>query len=1181
MPEEKSGSKPGKERVQLSILNCRLCCRRMKARLIIFLLLCFFILAICGETKAQFSSSRCKWVRTDKKAFTPDTLSLQPGTLKVSFPENSAIKIAYDINTNQALIQGDLLPDSIRICYKVFPINFSKPYFKRDISLYDSNQIYNENALYPVAKEEREEMFSTPGINKSGVITRGITVGNTQNVFVNSSLNLQLEGKISEDINMVAAISDQNVPFQPEGNTQTINEFDKVFIKFYNSKGSLTAGDLVMQNKPSNFLRYYRNVQGGQFELYSKRNEKIFSTTTVSAAVSKGKFASLNIEPGEGVQGPYRLKVSDTERFIIILANSEKVFVDGKLLKRGYNYDYVIDYNQAEITFTSAVLITRYTRIRVDIEYAERNYSRSIVNASHVQTVGKAEFSFQYFNQKDNPRNPLLLDLSESDKQLLSEVGDSLSQALALTVDSVAFDINKVLYKKVDTTTTSGSYTAYVYSINPENAFYELSFSEVGNNKGDYILSSSTTNGRVFTWVAPENGVRQGNYAPVQLLPTPTKLQMITLGGAYNFSKADKIYFEGALSNKDINLYSSKNDKDNTGQAIKVGYENTGRKIIFLKDYNWTSVIDYEFNSKTFNPVDRFRGIEFNRDWSVALDEELYADENIFNAGAGIIKNNLNRVEYKFTRRVRGNFVNGNQHKASLYKKINNITLKSDYFNLISHRPEYISYWQRLTADVSYSNRYIVPGYVYQLDKNSIRFNNIDSVNTAMNFDEHKVYLQSPDSSSFKFLIDYSNRVNNYAVPGGEFKKGDRVQMSNFGLGKVFGENNFNVTFTYRNLENFIRIENGRREETVMMRLDHNQYLLKKNIRSELTYYTFTGRELQREFIYLTVPTGQGTHTWRDENGDGVKDLNEFYEAINPDEKNYVKFFVPTDTYLQAYTSNFNYRLNMLTPSKWRSATGLKKLFSYFSVISSWTIEKKTTSDNIEARLLPFVTEVLNANIISYRESLRSTLFYNKTNSTYGADLSYNATKYKQPLTNGYELRKKDEYRANGRLNLSNSVNTRMGVIYNQTQASSDYLTSRNFLIDSYKVSPEISFQPKNNFRITGSYVYTFKDNVSIKEKNDIAIYNEYSVDVKWAKLSNRTLQAVFRYTNIDYDGEINSATGYEMLEALRPGGNLNWSFNLLQKLSNGLQLSINYEGRKSEALRIIHLGRMQLSALF
>jgi uncharacterized protein (DUF2237 family) len=53
------------------------------------------------------------------------------------------------------------------------------------------------------------------------------------------------------------------------------------------------------------------------------------------------------------------------------------------------------------------------------------------------------------------------------------------------------------------------------------------------------------------------------------------------------------------------------------------------------------------------------------------------------------------------------------------------------------------------------------------------------------------------------------------------------------------------------------------------------------------------------------------------------------------------------------------------------------------------------------------------------------------------------------------------------------------------------------------------------------------------------------------------------------------------MLEALKPGDNYTWTVNWQEKLTSGLQLTFSYEGRKSELINAVHLGRMQLSALF
>jgi len=66
------------------------------------------------------------------------------------------------------------------------------------------------------------------------------------------------------------------------------------------------------------------------------------------------------------IQGPYRLNGINNERAIRIIAGSEKIYLDGVQLKRGENNDYIIDYSNAEITFTPRRIITSVSRISVD-----------------------------------------------------------------------------------------------------------------------------------------------------------------------------------------------------------------------------------------------------------------------------------------------------------------------------------------------------------------------------------------------------------------------------------------------------------------------------------------------------------------------------------------------------------------------------------------------------------------------------------------------------------------------------------------------------------------------------------------------------------------------------------------------------------------------------------------------
>src|SRR5690606_6409332 len=122
-------------------------------------------------------------------------------------------------------------------------------------------------------------------------------------------------------------------------------------------------------------------------------------------------------------------------------------------------------------------------------------------------------------------------------------------------VDSVPFTPNQVLYSRQDTITSGGlAYTIYVYSTNPDNAFYRVGFSFVGQGNGDYILDNSTVNGRVYRWVEPINGISQGSFRPEVLLVTPKKQQLFTLGGDYIISENTLFTAEGSMSNNDLNL---------------------------------------------------------------------------------------------------------------------------------------------------------------------------------------------------------------------------------------------------------------------------------------------------------------------------------------------------------------------------------------------------------------------------------------------------------------------------------------------------------------------------------------------------------------------------------------------------------------------------------------------------
>ncbi len=195
----------------------------------------------CFQAKGQ--ETICKWVHlaSDSMVVQLDSLTVLESSIQVK--GTGVIEKAYQISSGQLTLQAKEghLPDSLEICYQRFPFSLHQSYARRTLKEhYDSMAFFDDKR--EVAREVydfREEIFPSDKLHKTGNLTRGISFGNTQNVFVNSSLNLQMEGELADDLFINASITDQNVPFQPEGNTQQLQDFDNVLINLYNEDFNL------------------------------------------------------------------------------------------------------------------------------------------------------------------------------------------------------------------------------------------------------------------------------------------------------------------------------------------------------------------------------------------------------------------------------------------------------------------------------------------------------------------------------------------------------------------------------------------------------------------------------------------------------------------------------------------------------------------------------------------------------------------------------------------------------------------------------------------------------------------------------------------------------------------------------------------------------------------------------
>lgn len=386
--------------------------------------------------------------------------------------------------------------------------------------------------LYTIIDSDKPKAKPFDGLNTSGSISRGVTVGNNQNTVVNSNLDLQITGKISEKVNIRASIQDSNIPLQEGGYSQKLDEFDQIFIELFSDKWNIKAGDLFLENRQSQFLNFNKKVQGisTQFTLGTPENK---TTLFASAALVRGQYARSTFTGQEGNQGPYKLRGNNGELFVLVISGSERVYVNGVLLERGENNDYTIDYNAGELIFTSLFPITSEMRINIEYQFSDRNYTRFLAYSGILHEKEKFKIGGFVYSENDVKNQPLQQNLSEEQVTVLTQAGDNQALMTAPSAYLDTYSENKILYRK----TFSGVTEIFEYSNNPNDELYNVRFSFVGQNLGNYILVNNNAIGKIYEYIAPIAGIPQGSFEPTIPLIAPTKIQIATVLGTYNPSE--------------------------------------------------------------------------------------------------------------------------------------------------------------------------------------------------------------------------------------------------------------------------------------------------------------------------------------------------------------------------------------------------------------------------------------------------------------------------------------------------------------------------------------------------------------------------------------------------------------------------------------------------------------------
>lgn len=1161
-------------------------------RLLIFNI-CAIMLA--GTTYAQqLNNNRDTTVLLSGNTITVDSLSLVPGTVSVTVGghELSGSSIHID-HARSTLILKPSAFDTLagltaKIKYRVFPFKLTQEYFNKDASWITTMTTEPQNPFLYRVTSGSQNLLDFNELSKSGSISRSISFGNNQDAVLNSNFNLQLSGKLSDEINVLAAITDNNIPIQPEGNTQQIQEFDKVFIQLSARKNVLTVGDYDLTRPDSYFLNFFKKSQGAEysteFSLNKEGKEEKKMRLKTAAALSKGKYARNNIQGIEGNQGPYKLQGNEGESFIIVLAGSEKVFVDGKLMRRGESYDYTINYNTGEITFTPNILITKDKRIVVEFEYSDKNYARALFFLNNEYESKKLSLKLNAYSESDLRNQSLQQDLTAEQRALLEKVGDSIQDALIRNIDSTGFSSDEVRYRLADTIVNNTYYDSIlVYSTNPSKALYKAGFSNVGPGKGNYILARSDANGRVFQWKAPVNGELQGSYEPVRMLITPKKNQMVTLGGLYRPDEKTNISAELALSNNDINTFSDKARTDNTGYGVLLGIDRTWNTSQ-LDSSGWKirTGIFYEWTDANFRPIETFRPVEFNRNWNIS--SEKFLEQHYAGFKSSLLQSQDIKISYELQGLLRGegyrgvkNMLSGDVERKRWFARFDGSYLTTD--NITSGTK-----FLRHKADAGWKFKKIIIGLRDDQEYNVFQNKPGDSLKPeSYSYFEWGAYLKSMDTLQNRYELFYNQREDNKAA-GNSLRNSSRAREAGFVLRLEKNRNNrLKISGTFRELTVTDTTPSAQKpEQSIIGRIEHN-LRIKKGLLTFNTFYEIgSGLEEKQEFSYLKVPAGEGIYTWIDYNGDGVQQLNEFEIAPFRDEANYIRVYSQSNEYIKAYYNQFSEAFLINPAAVWANEKGFRKFVSRFSNQLAFRIEHKTSENDPKVAYNPFVSEnVMNDTmLLSLSSSFRNTLYFNRNDPVFGMDLNLQRNRSKALLINGFDGKTISKQGLNLRWNFYKAFSLLFSGEEGTRQSRSEFFPDKNFIIDYYKAEPKLNFQPGPSLILEVKYGYIFKQNVIDPDRQTARIHDA-GFEINYKVINKGTLQVKANFLEIYYNDQPGTALAFEMLEGLQPGKNGTWSISFQQNISNNLQLNLIYDGRKSEGLKTVHTGSAQIRAYF
>ncbi len=1054
------------------------------------------------------------------------------------------------------------------ISYRSLPFSLKRTYYRRRLvpadTAYATKGEQGMGQKAQRAEVTESDLFGDVDIDKSGSLTRGFTMGSNRDLSLESGLQFDMQGQLTEEVEIIANLTDKSTPIQPDGSTQNLREFDKVFIQMRSPSAELRLGDVDISLQRSEFARFTRRLQGA-----AGGAETSYGEVEAALSVARGKFRTMEFDGQDGVQGPYRLTGDQGEQFITVLAGSEQVYINGDRVHRGEENAYTIDYGLGELHFTNNQVITDETRIVVDFQYINRDYNRSLMAAeAHEDSLldGNLSLTATYVREADSDELGARLSLTDSEIEALRNAGDD--DALVSGVDSVGTDPDQdyVLYTRVDTVIDGQSHTIYRNRPGRQDNVYRVSFTRVGEGEGSYERIGSTVNGLLYEWVGPG----QGSYAPFERLPSPIKHDMLSIQSEYQLLPDVHLFGEWAGSKFDQNRISPLDDRDNADMAYLAGVR---MDSVEVGGGRLSADVRQRFSGREFRYFGRTREVEFDRKWNITGGDRN-VEERITEGS----------IRYAPTRQSHLSLSTGEIDRSGMESNRQQVELdikEADWPSLY-YRLERIDsrdaladqqgLWYRQRGRTRYGvdmgEGELIPSFHFEQESREQRSVQTDTLTPLsekfVEVGPGLAYEYGPVKLSGQYTYRATRNVleQRFRPESSGMTRKLSVQYTPSSFFQTRNE----VAFRDKNFsDEFERREGARDSKGVLLRSSTNFSTPGEFIDGQFLYEANTERRAVLQETYIEVGPEIGQYVWRDTNDDGVQQIDEFFRELSPNEGIYVKQFVPSDELFPVIDLRTRFK-NRWKPGAFMDVSkydpGWRKKLSEITLTSMVEVRETNTSRDLADIYLLKMNEFRNDST-----TLEGQLFWQQSmdlfprSRDYDLRLQVSQNRSMNQKAVGIERRHTSNYVMRGNYRLVSDLMVESEVRYSKKRSSSQRLTNRNYDIVNRSFTPGLDY----------TFSRSAKAGLQVGWSRKADRYADRDTRLRMVKVVPTAQLYLFEriqthlrieWRSIQMDGSSSALGLYELTEGAGIGNSWRWSLRASYRISNLLRASLNYDGR-------------------